>query len=119
MTNVRSHRSFACLVALVTAVALAVAAPISSAQTSQGGYTPPGSNVQAEIQDSPSTPAGDPSASTAATTTRSGSRASGTLPFTGLDVGFIGLAGAGLVLGGLGLRRMTLRGSQAQQRNAA
>jgi hypothetical protein len=119
MTNVHSHRSFACLVALVTAAALAVAAPIASAQTSQGGYTPPGSNVQAEIQETPGTPAGDPAASTATTTTRSGSRASGTLPFTGLDLGLIGLVGAGLVLGGLGLRRMTLRGSSAQQRNAA
>ncbi len=120
MTTLRSHRSFACLVALVAASALAVAAPIASAQTSQGGYTPPGSNVQAEIQDSPSTPSDGSSATKAATTVhRSGSTGNAALPFTGLDLGFIGLVGVGLVLVGFTLRRMTVRGARAEQRNAA
>lgn len=123
MTSLRSHRSFACLIPLVAATALALAAPIASAQTSQGGYTPPGSDVQAEIQDSPSSPSDGPSATSATkaanTVQRSGSTGNATLPFTGLDLGFIGLAGVGLVLVGFTLRRMTVRGARAQQRNAA
>lgn len=120
MTSLRSHRSFACLVALVAATALALVAPIASAQTSQGGYTPPGSNVQAEIQDSPSTPSDGPTATKAANTVqRADSTGNATLPFTGLDLGFIGLAGVGLVLVGFTLRRMTVRGASAQQRNPA
>lgn len=111
---------FAYLVALAAAAALAVAAPIASAQTSQGGYVPPGSNVQVEIQDSPSTPPNGPSASKAATTVhRSGSTGSAALPFTGLDLGFIGIVGVGLVLVGFTLRRMTVRGAGSERRNAA
>lgn len=120
MTSLRSHRSFACLVALVAAMALAVAAPLASAQTSSGGYTPPSSNVQAEIQDSPSTPSDGPSASKAATTVHQSSGAhNAALPFTGLDLGFVGLVGVGLLALGFTLRRMTARGARAQQRNAA
>lgn len=119
MPSLRSHRSYACLAALVAVMALAIAAPFASAQTSSGGYTPPGSDVQAEIQDSPSTPSGTPSTTAAATTVhRSGSTGNATLPFTGLDLGFIGFAGLGLVLVGFTLRRMTGRGARAEQRNA-
>lgn len=127
MTTLRSHRRFACLLALVATVALALAAPVASAQTAQGGYTPPGSDVQAEIQSDPaSNPSDgpsasvDPSASKAATTVnRSGPASNAALPFTGLDLGFIGLAGVGLVLVGFTLRRMTLRSAQGEHRNPA
>ena len=121
MRTLRSHRSFACLVAVLAALALAVAAPLAAAQTTQGGYAPPSSNVQAEIQDSPtSAPSTDPQARTAANTVqRSGSQGGGALPFTGLDLGFIGLAGVALLAGGFGLRRLTLRGDGAEPRNAA
>ena len=129
MRTLCSHRSFACLVAVMAAMALAIAAPIAAAQTTQGGYAPPSSNVQAEIEDAPtSAPSGDPitrtgadaQASTAANTVkRSSSPANGALPFTGLDLGFIGLAGVGLLAVGFVLRRLTLRDGGAEQRNAA
>jgi len=121
MTKLRSHCSFAWLVALVAMVALAVAAPVASAQTASGGYIPPSSDVQAEIQDSPTTPPDSPGTTPKAATTvqRSGSTGNSTLPFTGLDLGFIGLAGAGLLLVGFTLRRLTLRGDQAGPRNVA
>jgi hypothetical protein len=123
MRTLRSHRSSACLAAVLAAVALAVAAPIAPAQTTEGGYVPPSSNVQAEIQDTPTSPRSQPSAaqngSTAANTVqRSGSQPGGALPFTGLDLGFIGLAGVGLLAAGFGLRRLTLREDRAEPRNA-
>lgn len=111
MKTLRSNRNFACLVALVAAVALAVGAPVASAQTSQGGYTPPGSNAQAEIQSTPSTPTDRTAANATTTVQRSGSSTNGALPFTGLDLGLVGLAGVVLVLVGFSLRRMTLRGA--------
>ncbi len=120
MTTHRSYRRFACLAAMLAAMTLISAAPLASAQTSQGGYAPPSSNVQAEIQSDPvSTPSNAPSAHKAANTVqRSGSQANGALPFTGLDLVFIGLAGVGLLAVGLGLRRLTLRGDRAEPRNA-
>lgn len=121
-----SHRSFIGLPALLAAAALALGAPIASAQTAEGGYTPPGSDVQAEIQDSPTTPPSDGSTPAAATAQRSTSSAQrstssrgSALPFTGLDLGFVGAAGLGLVLVGFMLRRMTLRGGGEQPPNAA
>ena len=119
MTSLRFRPRFVYLVALVAAPALALAAPIASAQTASGGYTPPGSDVQAEIQDSPSTPSDGPSARTAANTVQRSNSGNGALPVTGLDLGFVGLVGVGLVLVGFTLRRITVRGSRAEQRNAA
>ena len=122
MKNLRSPRSFARLTAMVAVLVLAYAAPMASAQTSQGGYTPPSSNVQAEIEDSPATGSSstDPKAGTAADTVkRSSAPDNGALPFTGLDLGFIGIAGVGLLVVGFGLRRLTQREAEAEQGNAA
>lgn len=118
MTTLRSQRRPACLAAMMAALALVVAAPVASAQTSQGGYAPPSSNVQAEIQDSPTAPQVSSTPPRAATNVQR-SQASGSLPFTGLDLGFIGLAGVGLLAIGFSLRRITTRGARADQRNAA
>ncbi len=115
--SLRSPRRFACLLALVAAVALAVAAPVASAQTAQGGYAPPSSSTQAEIQSDAPSHSSRPAATTVHRSTASDS--TGALPFTGLDLGFVGLVGVGLVGVGFGLRRLTLRGGPAGHRNAA
>ena len=118
MKTPRSHRRFACLVAVVAALALVVAVPVASAQTSQGGYAPPSSNVQAEIQDSPTSPPVSSTPPKAANDVQR-SQSNGALPFTGLDLGLIGLVGVGLLAVGFSLRRITARGERAEQRNAA
>jgi hypothetical protein len=115
--SLRLHRRFACLLPVIAACALAVAAPSASAQTSQGGYTPPSSNTQAEIQSDAPSHNSRPASTTVHRTTSSDGN--GVLPFTGLDLGFIGLVGVGLVAVGLGLRRLTLRGGPVAHRNTA
>ena len=77
---------------LVLMLTLAFAAPAAFAQSSQDGYIQSGPSIvdrtgnDADISDT------SPSAE---------------LPFTGLDLGFIGAAGLTLLLMGAGMRRMT------------
>lgn len=77
---------------LVTLVALlvlsvALAAPAANAQSSEEGYVPPGPNTLERVD--------------------GGGSGGGQLPFTGLDVALIGIAGGSLLVLGFGMRRLT------------
>jgi len=88
---------------------LALAAPAAFAQSGEGGYIQEGPSVIDRTGDgggpdggtgSPEgNPAGNPDGADAGTSTE--------LPFTGLDLGLLGVAGASLLLMGAGMRRMT------------
>lgn len=77
-------------IAVLIGAALALSAPVASAQTSpvQEGYSTTAGVVQTEVN-SPKEQSSDE------------------LPFTGLDVGFVGLAGAMLLGAGFGIRRLS------------
>ena len=75
---------------LVLSLSLALAAPAAFAQSGQGGYIEEGPSIVDRT-------GGDPP----------GDDGSGELPFTGLDLGLLGVAGASLLLVGFGMRRMT------------
>src|ERR1700716_1230868 len=86
-----------------TAVARACSAPAAIAQTAQDGYSAPGGTVQSDVQGgggggSPTTPAGGAQQATTGSTP---------LPFSGLDLVFLLVTGAGLFAVGVGLRRVT------------
>ena len=84
------------LVALCAVVACLIAAPAALAvSSSQSGYARSGGEPQAEVS----------SHATKST--------AGTLPFSGLDLGFIGIVGVALIASGFGLRR--LAGQQGDQ----
>ncbi len=92
------------LVAFVISLSLA---PAAMAGTATGeGYRDTAGNLQQEVapaeRSNPGGPSGDP-----ATTTRSVDE--GTLPFTGMELAFIGMAGIALVGLGLGLRVLVRR----------
>jgi len=84
-------------VLLCLLLSLALAAPAAFAQSSQEGYIPEGPSVI----DRTGTGSGTGADTDTRTTT------SGELPFTGLDLGLLGVAGASLLLMGAGMRRMT------------
>ena len=79
-------------IAVLIGAALAISAPVASAQTSpvQEGYSTTAGVVQTEVN-SP----------------KQQQQSSDELPFTGLDVGFVGLAGAMLLAAGFGIRRLS------------
>jgi hypothetical protein len=80
------------LVALCAVVACLIAAPAALAvSSSQSGYARSGGEPQAEVS----------SKATKST--------SGALPFTGLDLAFMGGVGLALIASGAGLRRLTVR----------
>lgn len=86
------------LVALVISLSLA---PAALAGTSTGeGYRDTAGNVQQQVAPAERVP--DESTSTRSVD-------DGTLPFTGLEIAFIGMAGMALVGLGLGLRLLTRR----------
>lgn len=91
-------------VVLVLGALLAVPTGAMAQSSSEGGYNPPGSTVQDQIESQPSrendrvTP--DPPAATA-------DEGGGNLPFTGLDLALIVAAGGVLLMLGLGIRRAT------------
>lgn len=84
-------------VLLVLLLSLAIAAPAAFAQSGQGGYIQEGPSIVDQTAGDPGEEGGGPVATTG------GSE----LPFTGLDLGLLGLAGASLLLVGVGMRRMT------------
>lgn len=89
----------AVLVALLLMMALT--APAAFAQSSQDGYIQEGPSVIDRTAGDPGDP-GDPAAEIA--------NADGNgneLPFTGLDLGLVAVAGASLMLLGVGMRRLT------------
>ncbi len=81
---------------------LAFAAPAAFAQSSQDGYIQQGPS----IVDRTSGPDNQPGTGTD-NDTGTGTGTSAELPFTGLDLGLLGVAGASLLLMGAGMRRMT------------
>jgi hypothetical protein len=83
----------------ILVVALVVAAPAFAQTASQNGYSGPGGQVQAQVDDEANAPV--------AVAESGGGGGGGSLPFTGLDVAL--LAGAGLLLAGagIGMRRLT------------
>lgn len=83
---------------------LALAAPAAFAQSSLDGYIPEGPSVLDQTSgsgngDDPGDDPGD-SGDPAATV-------SDELPFTGLDLGLVAVAGASLMVLGVGMRRLT------------
>ncbi len=89
------------LAALLVAMSLT---SVAFAQSSVDGYAPDDGAVQNQIQgnDDSGTPSGtNPSTSSGTTPQATKSSDSGSLPFTGLDLAL--LAGAGVVLLGLGI----------------
>ena len=100
--------------AALSAVALAVAAPVASAQSTspdQEGYSVPGAAVQTQVEsgndNGPTPPApvsdeGNPSPAAAVQTADDS-----TLPFTGLDIALVVGAGGLLLLLGFGIRRLS------------
>lgn len=92
-------------ITLLTVLALMIpGAAVASANSTTGSYAPQSGvqNVTASrVKDTPNTP----SATSNATATEAAS--TGTLPFTGLDLGALAAGGAVLVAAGLGLRRMS------------
>ncbi len=81
-------------------LALAIASPAAFAQSSQDAYIQEGPAVVDRTDDSGNGEnGGSPSGSTGASTEE--------LPFTGLDLGLIAVAGASLMLLGFGMRRLT------------
>lgn len=84
-----SRRNLVALVAVLL-LSLALAAPASFAQSSQDGYIQQGPSIVDRTGGDP------PDEST-----------SDELPFTGLDLGLIAVAGGSLLLLGMGMRRLT------------
>lgn len=91
--------------AAAVSAALLVGAPGASAATSaQTGYSTPGSSVQTQIESSTSPSTTGTSDEAATQTTKA--KASGSLPFTGLDLALVVAAGGILLALGLGMRRI-------------
>jgi len=90
------------LVALMATLTLilAVTAPAALAQSGGDGYRTDGPSVLRQTEGGGGTAGND---------TRSADTASSgdSLPFTGLDLGFVAAAGASLMLMGVGMRRLT------------
>jgi hypothetical protein len=82
-------------IAILIGAALALSAPVASAATSpvQQGYSTTAGVVQTEVN--------SPKEQT------SGKANGNELPFTGLDVGLVGVAGAMLLGAGFGIRRLS------------
>ncbi|MDX6668322.1 MAG: hypothetical protein QOK04_1702 [Solirubrobacteraceae bacterium] len=82
-------RNFLTLVALCAVAACLSAAPAACAvSSSQSGYARSGGEPQAEVS------------------SRATGSTSGTIPFTGLDLAFMGAVGVALIASGFGLRRL-------------
>ena len=84
--------------AVVIALLLLAAPGASAAPSAQSGYSTPAGNVQQKLGG-----AHDPRRPNTGVVENRG----GTLPFTGLDLGLVGVAGAVLLAFGLGVRRVS------------
>ena len=91
------------IAAAVMALALAAPAPVFAAEASIDGYGED-STVLQNIDEGD--PKGTPDSNPASTPTAA-TDAGGKLPFTGLDLGLLGVAGGALMALGLGMRRLT------------
>jgi hypothetical protein len=94
------------IVAAIAAFSLATAAPAFAEDSSLEGYGGPGSDVLSEIQQ-PSGQVAEKKSAPVSNQAGESAQSSGTLPFTGLDLGLLGAAGAGLLALGIGMRRLT------------
>ncbi len=92
-----SHRNLVALVALLV-LSLTLMAPLAYGQSSREGYVEQGPSTLNQVGGG-----GGGGGGGAAPEASSG----GELPFTGLDVGLIAIAGASLVLMGFAMRRLT------------
>lgn len=100
-----SLKTFPLLLAVLAAMALC--APAAFAQSSLDGYIEGGPSVIDETSSGTNPGDGNGNGNDNATGTSSGTDPSASLPFTGLDLGLIGIAGASLLVLGVGMRRMT------------
>lgn len=91
-----SRETFAALAAAVM-MTLAIASPAAFAQSSQDAYIQEGPSVVDRTDANDGNGSGNDN----------GSASSGSLPFTGVDLGLMGVAGGSLLLIGLGMRRLT------------
>lgn len=95
-------KTFAAVLATLI-LTLAVGAPAAFAQSSQDGYIQEGPSVVDQTSgndpDDGSDSGGDPNSTS--------SVAGDELPFTGLDLGLVAVAGASLMVLGVGMRRLT------------
>jgi hypothetical protein len=99
-------RCVALLAALT--VALAIATAPAFAQTSGSGYSSPAGEIQADVSNpNDTTPASNTNNGAPASATATKAASGGSLPFTGLDVGFLLGAGVALLLVGGTLSRLT------------
>ena len=89
-------------VLLCLLLSLALAAPAAFAQSGREGYIREGPSIVDRTGGPDAPPANDTDTGTDTRTATSGE-----LPFTGLDLGLLGVAGASLLLMGAGMRRMT------------
>ena len=94
-----SRRNMVALVALVM-LSLTLVAPAANAQSSRDGYVEQGPATLNQVGGGGS--GGGPTAAPAQKASSGGE-----LPFTGLDVGLIALAGVSLVVMGFAMRRLT------------
>lgn len=102
-----SRMRISTLLAVVLALAIAPAA-VAQSGAQLDGYSDEAGQVQSQV--APQGDAGDDDQGAVAPVAVSGDGGGGSdsaLPFTGLDLALIGIAGAGLALLGIGLRRLT------------
>jgi hypothetical protein len=92
------------LITTVCALALVLAlATTAFGQSSADGYSDQGGQVLSAVDQG----GGGSGGSVAGTPTSTATDESGSLPFTGLDIGLLAVAGAVLALAGLCMRRLT------------
>ncbi len=113
MTTLITGRTKSGLIALLASMALilALAAPAFSAST-PNGYRDQGGRAQGQVegalQGNDSSPGNNsPGDSSPGNTQSVGSNDSGTLPFTGMELGLVLAMGAALLGVGVGLRRVS------------
>lgn len=100
-------------VLLILLLSLGAFAPTAFAQSGKQGYIQEGPSVIDETSTSPDAGVSDGGGSgtgtnpETGTSPETGTTSSAELPFTGLDLGLLGVAGASLLLMGVGMRHMT------------
>jgi len=93
---------------VVALCALALPASAPAADSSVQGYGGPGGSVESSVGSDPGSSTGTAPALRTPTATKAAA-GSNSLPFTGLDIGFVAVVGFGLLLMGVGLS-LVLRG---------
>lgn len=102
--NLKNRSRLVALVATFTMM-LAVIAPAAYAQSGQDGYQGDAPSILDQTSGDPVAKSGTSPSTQKAATQRTAS--SDALPFTGLDLGIVAVAGGSLMLLGFGMRRLT------------